>query len=184
MRQIYCMQEDGANVPVSLPINIWTVQSLLGETRLSETPFSATVTRQGRDATVEITNRSDSPIRGGFALFEDSYIDLGPVAAGSMQRFSDKPLSFQPWGEPRWGRSHGYRGNLEMPRYPGAIGRAATTQFFAQGCLARTLAMHDYLPLGATLVCVQFEDAPAPIAVENRSYDVKHVKYARQLILP
>ena len=31
LRQIRCLQEDGASLPVSVPINIWTVQSLLTE---------------------------------------------------------------------------------------------------------------------------------------------------------
>jgi hypothetical protein len=184
MRQIYCVQEDGANVPVSLPINIWTVQSLLGETRLSETPISARVNRQGDDVVVEIFNRSDSPIRGGFALLEDGYIDLGSVASRFTRQFADAPLPFELWDDRPVGRSHGHWAGLRMPRYPGSIGRAAADTFQAQGCLERTLAMHAYLDFGAALVCVEFEDAPVPIGVENRSYDVNHRKYARQIVLP
>ena len=43
--------------------------------------------------------------------------------------------------------------------------------------------MHDQLSLGAALVYVEFEDASAPFGVLNRSYDVNHVQYARQLVL-
>jgi hypothetical protein len=43
--------------------------------------------------------------------------------------------------------------------------------------------MHDYLRHGAALVCVMFDSAPAPFTVKNRSYDINHVQYARQLVL-
>ena len=188
MRQIYCVQQDGANLPVSLPINIWTIQSLLGETPLDRTPFAASVQRRESTAAVEIANLSDSLITGGFVLWADGYADLGPIPAHSTQTFDVPTRPFNAWGDSmrsdgRPTRIPGTLVGISAPRYPGTLGQEAHSAFLAQGCLARTLVMHDYLKHGAALACVAFDKAPAPFAVKNRSYDVNHIQYARQLVL-
>ena len=73
---------------------------------------------------------------------------------------------------------------LQVPRYPGATAEQTHEAFLAQGCLNRTVAMHARLDLGAALVTVEFEDAPAPFTIANRSYDVNHTQYARLLVFP
>jgi hypothetical protein len=188
MRQIYCVQQDGANLPVSLPINIWTVQSLLGESPLERMPFAAKVQRKEATAAVEIANTSDSPIVSGFVLWADGYADLGPVSARSTQMFDVPTRPFNAWtdgvrpdGRPT--RIPGTLMGISMPRYPGEFAQQAQDAFLAQGCLNRTLAMQDYLRHGAALVCVKFADAPAPFVVKGRSYDTNHIQYARQLVL-
>jgi hypothetical protein len=188
MRQIYCLQQDGANLPVSLPINIWTVQSLLGESPLDHMPLAAKVQRKGDTATVEIANLSDSAIVNGFVLWEDCYVDLGPVSARSTQTFNLPTRPFSAWGDAgrpdgRLTRVPGTLVGINMPRYPGTFGEPARNAFLAQGCLNRTLVMHDYLQYGAALVCVAFDKAPPPFTVKNRSPDVNHLQYARQLVL-
>ena len=188
MRQIYCVQQDGANLPVSLPINIWTVQSLLGESPLDRMPFAAKVQRKEAAATVEIANLSDNRIVNGFVLWADRYADLGPVSARSTQTFDVPTRPFNAWGDAARpdGRPVQVPGTLvgiSMPRYPGTFGEQAQNAFLAQGCLNRTLVMHDYLQHGAALVCVMFDDAPPPFTVKNRSYDINHIQYARQLVL-
>lgn len=192
MRQIHCVQADGANLPVSLPINIWTIQSLLGEFPVAAAPFSATVECGDGRIAGQIINRSDSPIRGGFVLLEDTYVDFGPVAARATQRFDGRSRPFNPWDDragyqyrtDRSGRSSSTFQGLDLPRYPSNMGERIDAVFLAQGCLNRTLAMHELLRFGAALVFVEFEDAPAPFGVRNRSYDVSHIQYARQLVFP
>jgi hypothetical protein len=73
------------------------------------------------------------------------------------------------------------RCGINTPRYPGTL--AAGPCFLAQGCLNRTLVMHNYLQHGAALVCVMFDNAPPPFTVKDRSYDINHIQYARQLVL-
>ena len=192
MRQIHCLQGDGANHPVSLPISIWTIQSLLGEMRSSSMPFEAKVTRRGDTATVEIQNRTEAAIRGGFVLFADASGLLGPVPPRSQHVFEVPISSFEPWqaGERYQGFDESYGGQprmwqgLQVPRYPGATARQTHEAFLAQGCLNRTVAMHARLDLGAALVTVEFEDAPPPFTIANRSYDVNHKQYARLLVFP
>ena len=43
LQQVHCLQVDGGNLPVSLPVNMWTVQPLISEWSLDKMPFAATV---------------------------------------------------------------------------------------------------------------------------------------------
>ncbi len=189
MRQIFCVQADGGNLPVSVPVNIWTVQSLLSEWAGAAMPFTAAVECQDDQVTVEIRNASDSPIREGFILFADGCGNLGRVAAHGTERFELRMRPFRSWenqgaypAPPRGrGRSGTWPG-VDIPRYPGSLSGIADNAFFAQGCLSRTLAMHRYLDLGAALVCVVFENAPAPFSVKDRTYATNHIQLARQLV--
>ncbi len=189
MRQIHCVQADGGNLPVSLPINIWTVQSLLMEWALEEMPFSATIDRRDDEVIVEIDNRSDSAISRGYVLLRDACADLGPVPPRSHQRLEVRARPFYPWQSQRPYAGYDPRrpppgewSDARLPRYPGSLGRAGDNAFFAEGCLRRTLAMHEYLRFGAALVCMVYENPPAPFTVKGRSYTVNHIQLARQLV--
>ena len=189
LRQIYCVQQDGANLPVSVPINIWTVQSLISEWSAPEMPFAAIVTRTGSEVSVAIENKSDAAIRAGYVVFEDVCADLGPVPARSTKQFQGRTRPFQPWRQDNtYVRSPAHRRVMGLiagfPRYPGPLGGAADSAFFAEGTLSRTLAMHTYLRYGAALVCVAFDDAPAPFRVKDCAYRINHIQLARQLVLP
>ena len=187
MRQIYCVQQDGANLPASLPINIWTVQSLLGESPLSDAPFASRVQRKGGTISIEITNKSDNLIVRGVVLWNDGYADFDAVPARGTQAFEVPARSFNPWYDTTRPDSYNRRFpgtlyGLRTPRYPPTLGEQGENVFLAPGTLNRTLAMHAALRFGATLVCVTFDKAPPPFGVKNRSYDVNHIQYARQLI--
>ncbi len=112
MQQIHCVQVDGGNLPVSLPINIWTVQPLLSEWPLDRLPFAATVEhRAGR------SDRSRSRIppiaRSSGASFSSripartwdrsrpmrpsgSMCGPGPSGPGSRARIREPPNRRQP----------------------------------------------------------------------------------------
>ena len=187
-RQIYCIQQDGANLPVSLPINIWTVQSLLGESPLDRAPFAATVQRRGPTVAVEIANKSDGRIARGVVFWMDGYAEFDSVGAHATQTFDVPTRPFDAWGDNvrpdgRPTRVPGTLVGIDTPRYPGQFALMAQNAFLAQGCLNRTLVMHESLRRGAILVCVVFDDAPPPFVVKGRSHDTTHIQYARQLIL-
>ena len=191
MQQIHCVQADGGNLPVSLPVNMWTVQPLLSEWALARTPFTASVERRATDAVVEIRNTSDSAIQRGYVLFQDRCADLGPVPAHATQRFDVRTRPFQSWQQsgPRPTSTSrrqppGMIPAGDIPRYPGPLGEVTNDLVLAQGCLSRTLAMHTYLDSGAALVCVVFANAPLPVEVKDRTYAVNHIQMARQLVLP
>ncbi len=189
VRQIHCRQADGGNLPVALPISIWTVQSLLCEWMPKDMPFDATVDRSDGKAIIEIRNLSDNPIRMGYVLFEDSCADLGPVSARSTRRFPTRTRPFQLWpqqdsssGAGSTGQPPNLRAAVELPRIPASLAGVADNAFFAQGCLSRTVGMYSCLGSGAAIVCVVFENPPAPFAIQSRSYTVNHVQFARLLV--
>jgi hypothetical protein len=183
MRQIHCVQRDGVNLPLSLPINIWTVQSLVGEWPLESLPFEATVGRSQETAIVDVVNTSETAIQRGYVLFEDAWAMLGAVPARGTRRFEVRiwPYSDDATGPVRRG---GPRPSVQGPASPhGFQGGPVTTAVFAQGCLPRTLAMEEHMGAGAALVWVAFENAPLPFEVEDRTYLVDHTQLAR-LVVP
>ena len=189
VRQIYCRQADGGNLPVSLPISIWTVQSLLCEWTPKEMPFRATVERKDGGTTVEIANTSGSEIRTGYVLFEESCADLGTVPAHSTKRFAVRTRPFRLWsnqggssGPDHGGGPPNMGPGMELPRMPMSLHGVADNVFFAQGCLSRTVGMYSCLDSGSAVVCVAFEKPPVPFTIKGRSYDVNHIQYARQLV--
>ncbi len=186
VRQIYCRQADGGNLPVSLPISIWTVQSLLCEWMPKEMPFHAAVFRKGGAITVEVANTSGSEIRMGSVLFEDSCADLGVVPAHTTKQFTIRTRPFRLWssqgGMYSGGHPPGVVPDRELPRMPTVFHGVADNVFFAQGCLNRTLGMYSCLDSGTAVVCVAFENAPAPFTVKGRTHAVNHIQYARQLV--
>ncbi|MHC4435173.1 MAG: hypothetical protein ACYTBS_25345, partial [Planctomycetota bacterium] len=54
----------------------------------------------------------------------------------------------------------------------------------AQGCVQRTRAISDYLARGAAVVCVEYDQAPVPFAVDARSCKEDHVQLARLVVFP
>jgi len=185
-RQIYCRQADGGNLPVSLPISIWTVQSLLCEWTPKAMPFSAVLSRRDGGIAVEIANNSASDIQMGCILFGDSCADLGPIPAHSTRQFAMRTRPFRLWSSqvsPFSGRQGpNMYAEIELPRMPMVFHGVADNIFFAQGCLERTLGMYTSLDSETAVVCVMFDKAPAPFTVKGRSYDVNHIQYARQLV--
>jgi len=188
MRQIRCVQEDGSNLPVSVPINIWTVQSLVGESPLSRLPFDASIERRGEELAVEIANFCDEAIVSAVLVMDDAYVEVGPVPARSTRQFRPKLRPFNPWRDTQrmMANPRGGRGmvSFTVPRYPDSVPPPAANAFLAPGCFDRTQTMHAQLRQGAAIVCAVFADAPPPFGVKDRSYDIDHIKVARQIVFP
>ncbi len=186
VRQIYCRQADGGNLPTSLPISIWTVQSLLCEWMPKQMPFSATITRKDGGMTIEVANTSGSDIQMGCVLFGESCADLGSVPAHTTKQFALRTRPFRLWSRQPVTDSNRRASNMwpevPLPRMPSVFHGVADNVFFAQGCLDRTLGMYSCLDAETAVVCVTFEKAPAPFAIKGRQYDVNHIHYARQLV--
>jgi len=83
-RNIYCLQQDGYSQPYSLPINIWTVQCLLDESRQERLPLRASLTRQDQQVGVNITNESDSAIKHGYVLFRCTGLPAENISDGRV----------------------------------------------------------------------------------------------------
>ncbi|MFH1717873.1 MAG: hypothetical protein ABIF19_11015 [Planctomycetota bacterium] len=159
-RNIYCYQHDGGNLPYSLPVNIWSVQCLLNESRLERLPFSAEVQRQAGQVTVNVTNESESAILKGYVLFGNNQgVSFGPVQGRAAEQFNREVTTI----------------------YSDVRNKEA---FLAQGCLQRTRAIDAYLARGAALVCAEYEQAPVSFEIEGRSFKSNHIQLARLVVFP
>jgi hypothetical protein len=178
-RRIYCLQHDGGNLPVSLPVNIWTIQCLMDESTIEQMPFKAEVEVLGDQVTVHIVNESDSPIRNGYCLLANNRgIEFGPVSPRSDKQFSSSFRRVRNW--------EGFDSNRYRRIYVGnsPIHFINEDAFFAQGCLQRTQAIEAYLAGGAAVVCAQYDQAPIPFAIKDNSCHYTHTQMARLVVFP
>ncbi|HLB75233.1 MAG TPA: hypothetical protein VJJ98_14525, partial [Sedimentisphaerales bacterium] len=179
-RKIYCEQEDGANLPLSLPINIWTIQCLMNEAPVEQIPLAAKVSRQGDTITVKVSNESDVPIIDGCVLVDGGMgIRLDRIIeARTAEQFSATLGPLDAW------RGNDYD-SLRNSYYAGDAGTLKREHtYFAQGCLQRTRAIEAYLAHGAAVVCVEYERAPTSFAVDARSCIYDHIQLARLVVFP
>jgi len=182
-RKIYCFQHDGANLPSSLPISIWTVQCLLNESPVQQIPFAAEVERRDDEVVLKVTNEADSEIRSGYVLFGSQQgFHFGPVPARATRQFREKLRPLRIWDYNIDGRGRQYYSRQRSsPQFSTFKNESA---FFAQGCLRRTQAIGAYLAHGGAVVCATYHDAGAPFTVRNRSCDYNHVQLARLVVFP
>lgn len=167
-RSIYCQQHvDGGSVPYSLPINIWSMQSLLCETRLPTPPISANVTKQSRSEwSVTITNHEADRIADSFVFVDGGrVVTCGPVEPGKSKTFTG-----------RSGSMTSYRRFREGRLIESAIGAVGTS--------ARTGAVQHYIDLGAAVVCAAFDKPAAPVGIQDADCKVDHVLLARLVVFP
>ena len=180
-RRIYCVQKDGSSLPYSVPINIWTVQCLLTESPVEQMPFDARLTRHGDRLMLEIDNRSNAAIIGGYLLMaDDRGLDFGRVEAASKKQFEGPSRSISAWRNLNLARGsqYYYEGGTRHRRFKNE------NAFFAQGSLQRTEAIHAYLAHGAAVVVVEYDKAPVPFTVKGRSSRYEHIQLARLVVFP
>ncbi len=181
-RQLHCLQQDGSNLPVSIPINIWSMQCLLTESRQSPVPISAELRRTGRTVRLTLHNHADTPIaRGCLRLGDNLCMELGPVPARGSRDFAEQLRGGEPWEiclERLESRQPWRRPGRDEP--PSRFD--ADTACFAQGTLARTEAIQRYLAAGAAVVCAEYEQAPVAFKVSNRRCRFDHIQLARLVV--
>jgi len=175
-RRIYCQQHiDGGSVPVSVPINIWSMQSLICESRLAKAPFAATVKQAPGDQwTITVTNHGPAPIARCYALVGPSQVvQCGTVPAGKTREFTGGPER----GRQRFGRD---AKSESLGLGSGFLGDAP----FAQGSSHRSDAIESYLKGGAVVIYAEYDDAPVPFAIEGKSCRFQHTLLARLVVFP
>jgi hypothetical protein len=188
-RNIYCLQHDGANLPYSLPINIWSMQCLLCESPAETMPITATIERSAGKTIVRITNLSDYPIaRGCVRLDGNMVMDFTGVPAKATEQFTGRPR-----GRDNWDTFSGSDYSDDDGRYYGPYGseygntsfaQARNTAYFARGTLRRSRAIEAYLKHGAAVVCVEYDQPPVSFSVEGRRCKTDHVQMVRLVVFP
>jgi hypothetical protein len=75
LSNVVCLQQDG-NIPVSMPINIWSVRTLLDQEPMEKSafPISAEVELNGEQIRAKITNHGHVPIEQGMVRVKAGWI--------------------------------------------------------------------------------------------------------------
>ncbi|MBN2588522.1 MAG: hypothetical protein JXA96_01565 [Sedimentisphaerales bacterium] len=179
-RRIYCTQEDGGNLPETLPVNIWDIQCMLTESSIEKMPFSADVLIEGNEIIVTIKNESDAAIIGGYVMVDNrNGINFSGVPANSIQEFRRNVQPIRLWENDINTFTH-------VSQYSGqSTGKFKNeAAFFAQGSLQRTQAMNNYLNNGAAIVCVTYDNAPVSFKIKKHSVSEEHIQMARLVVFP
>jgi hypothetical protein len=172
-RNIYCVQQDGGNLPFSLPVNIWSMQCLLNEVPADKLPFTAEVRQEEDRISVSITNLSSQPLQAGYVLLDNhSPFSFGSVPAQSSRTFDGtlvKSPEFnmkKPWAL-SINRSHKWEAACQSP-----------------GTMQRTRTIRAYLAHGAAVVCIWYDQPPIPWIMKNKKCQYNHVGLVRQVVFP
>jgi hypothetical protein len=175
-RTIYCQQHiDGGSVPVSVPINIWSMQSLICESRLAKAPFTATAKQMpGGQWTITVTNHGPAPIaRCDARVGTGQAVMCGAVPPGKTVAFTGRARN--------WHQRFGRDAESESPGFRVGILSAAA---LAQGSSQRSEAIESYLNDGAVVVCAEYDDAPVPFDIEGKNCRFQHTMLARLVVFP
>jgi hypothetical protein len=181
-RNIFCVQQDGGNLPFSLPVNIWSMQCLLSESPADKLPFTAEVRREGTRIAITVTNYSSQPLEAGYVLLnEQSPFNFGSIPAmsarsfeGSLEKSTDfdiqTPLSDRQGSLNALSKHH--------------LGRQWEAACVSPGTMPRTRTIRAYLAHGAALVCVWYDQPPLSYVVKNKKCQYNHIGLARQVVFP
>ena len=173
-RNLYCAQSDGGNLPYSMPINIWTMQTLAMESRYETLPIQARLVLREADATLEITNNANCPIEQGLLLLNTGLgLRIPRVVPGQTRTVEGALKPGRNWQAIRSGPSRAWSKSLDP-----------ADAFDLIGAQTRSQGIRDYLHHGAAVVCVQFSEAPTPVTVKDRSSKYHHMQFARLVVFP
>ncbi len=191
-RKIYCQQHiDGGSLPVSVPINIWSMQSLICESRLAKAPFTATA-RQAPNGewTFTLKNAGPGAIARCYArVGQNQVVICGGVQPGKTGEFTGRAESWEAW-QRQTGRNWQVKSEERRMRYdsesagPVDLNRSRESATLAQGSSRRSEAIESYFKGGAAVIYAEYNDAPVPFEIEGKSCRFQHTMLARLVVFP
>ena len=192
-RNIYCEQHiDGGNWPISVPINIWSMQCLSSESRMAKGLLSAKAKLgDGGQWTVTVQNNGEKPIsRAYLRVGRGQAVELGKVPPGESREVTGRPEKCRSWQdqigqiEKQLERRSRHYGSSNDEG--GSVGRAEASNAaeFAQGVQQRTYAMMSYIEHGAVVLCAEYDNAPVPYQIADKDCRFQHTLLARLVVFP
>ena len=178
-RSIACRQCDGGNLLTDVPVNIWTLQGLLGEMPLDNLPLSAEVREiRAGEYSVKLTNRADYDIQasglrlGGPSGGWVAMGGLGPVPAGETASFRARIES---------GRGRDELAPLAYAGLPEGATCAQACQ--AYGTAQRSKGVQQYLAQEGMAVVYAFSrTAPPGLKLREHKGVYNHVQVMRLVV--
>lgn len=163
-RAIYCRQGDGANLPVSLPISIYSMQCLLGQSKTTQPPLSVKQGKNGDSLEIEVTNHLDQPASRILVYHGRRGWEFPTLAGGATTRMT--------LTGPRPG---------ELSPRPD-LSRLQSVALQAQGVVRRTKAIARYEAASSIVVLAEYDQAPLAHTVESGRCKRDHVLIARVVV--
>ena len=177
-RNVYCMQHDGANLPYSMPVNIWTMQCMLCEEPENDFPMRASIKRQEKNVEVEITNRSNENFEKGYIFLKGNKVfEFGPVDKLSTKEFKGAVRNRRMWESDNNGS---YNATI---KYVNSILNNEEA-YIAKGSLERTKAMRAMLERGGAVVCVETNSQQPTVSIKDKECQYLNRKLYRLLVFP
>jgi hypothetical protein len=199
-RELDFVQREGGNLPIRLPISVYSMQCLIAEDRPARLPLSAgMVADADGQPRLELHNRSDHPARGVKVWLDtDRAIDVGDldpgerrIVRGRAERTArwDQPLSSYRVGDGYPPDEYYYDeyGNPQIDSTPTVgppLRENLSVSYFARGVLGRTRGMLQWLAnRQAVVATARYEETDLPYSLAD--YDVKldHIHLVRVLVL-
>ncbi len=168
-RDMFCVQQDGSNIPVSIPVSIWTMQCLRNETPVASLPLSIDMDRQGEEIQVTVANDSEFSFPRAAVVFRDQQgLELGSLPSGEITSTQGRVRSLANW-----------RTESDVRRQLGL-----SDLFTAEGCYERTLAMEAYLEAGAAVLIVERSAEQAPFELAAPDCQTHYIDIQRFVVFP
>jgi hypothetical protein len=173
-RNIYCLQQDGMNTPVSVPISIWSMQCLLNESAVTAPPLRGRFVGQGDAAELTLTNAASCPISRGWVYWPNGRQErLSPMTGGESRTIACSQAKSAWSGDS--GRSRAESASYVLNGYP---------CFRARASAHRSDAVEAYFKAGAAVAIVVYDNAGLPCGVAGKKYGVHHTQWVRLVVLP
>jgi len=176
---IECFQQEG-NIPVSLPVNIWSMRTLMDEQRGTGFPLTAKISLEGENLSAHLRNTGSLPVASGAIWVKDHWWEFGRIEPGQRITVTGRPVS----SIPGWGKDD--NGKYNYYNYMSSDGRTIQPWriLLAPGTSLRTRGIEDYHHDGAAIVYAMTENtASCPLAIKGKKVKVNHIAYYR-LVIP
>jgi len=179
---IECFQQEG-NVPVSLPVNIWTMRTLADESSVDRFPLRAAVSTDGKQIKAEIENTGRCRVTNGSIRLKDRWLDFGTIAPGQTLRLDELP-SMTAEAHPVWCRINENDENYNYFPGMGSSSLQPWLVFRARGVAARTAGIDRYIRDGSAVIYAQIEESTdCPMTLKGKDAEALHTCYLR-LVVP
>jgi len=171
---IGCVQGDG-NIPVRLPVNIWSMRTLLDEgPPESGFPLAAKISREGETVTARITNNGLAAITSGTVRVGTRSIPFRRIEPGETITVKGRPI---PSGGRWFTRS---RDSFSQREYSHPMEYWVVQR--AEGTERRTEGIERRVQEGAAVIYAAIEDAPLDVKLKGKKASGKHIVLLRLVI--